>query len=93
MPDVKSLLHDLNSSLGFHIPNTKAAYPETIAPQGLDALAEAILSLEGLDREDDVVRDLRAKVAACFMADLRPKAGADKPRKTLTLPGSKVTRL
>jgi len=86
---VKLLLQDLNSSLGFHIPGTKAKYLEAIIPQGLDAVVEAILSLEGLDRDDDVLRNLQAKVAKCILADLYRKTDVDKHRRTLTLPRSK----
>ena len=89
MPDVKSLLQDLNSSLGFHIPGSKAEYLETIIQQGLDAVVEAILSLEGLDRDDDVRQELQAKVAKCMLAELYRKTDVDKHRKTLTLPRSK----
>jgi len=90
VPDVKLLLQDLNSSLGFHIPSTKAKYLETIVPQGMDALIEAILSLEGLDREDDVLRELKGKVATFLLEDLDQKAARAKPRKTLTLSRSQV---
>lgn len=90
MPNMKALLQDINSSLGFHIPITRAKYLETIVPQDVDTLTEAILSLEGLDREDDVVRELRTKVANCLLAEYLQKASGNKPRKTLTLPRSKV---
>jgi len=91
MPDIKLLLRDLNTSLGFHIPGSKAKYLETVIPLGIDAFVESILAIEGLDREDDVRKELQAKVMAYFSADLLHglRKGNDRPRKVLTLPRSR----
>lgn len=93
MAEMTLLLQEINSSLGFHIPTTKAKYLETIYSQGLEALVEAILYIEGLDREDDVRKDLQQKVGGFFLAELRRKTSTDKPRKTLTLPRRKSAEL
>ena len=93
MAGMAALIEDLNSSLGFHIPAAKAQYLEDKCPEGYEALVEAILYIEGLDREDDVRKDLQRKVGDFLLADLRRETSAGEPRETLTLPRKKAAGL